>query len=285
MKRDDQHELVHGHRRPHFGLTDRLGDLRADREQPPAGGELVATSGTAVAPRVDERLLAPSREQPRARRPPCLDQGGRVRRKATLTLARLAGSIGSKLDLVEHALAQPAEPAMEGREVQWRKLRRGRPQPSPARAVGLGRRLDHRKAVGLVGKQIGGKHAGSATAVAAPREGELYRARRFEDHPPTHSRAAEAAPRPRKVKAVRASAAIAARPLEVDTDLAASLSEVGRVGIMEQWYAVRDGFGWRSLLFGHARWPPGVPILRHPEPGTRRRRCAPGRRPRPRLRR
>jgi len=251
MKRHEQDELVGGHRsgqRRH-----RLGDAARHREQPPAGGEVVATRATPVAPWIDARLPPPRREQRRAGPQLGLGERRRVRRKAALARARLGRTIRAELDLVEHALAEAAEPAVQRRPVQRRKAGGCRPQAPASGAVGRDRRRDDRQRVGLVRKHVSRKHADAPAASPTARHGEPDRALRTEH---------DAAPHPRSCQGEVAdlAAAGATHRREVTRDLVAALSQIVGVGIMKQWYGSGDGFVGEAVSSGHARVLPSVPF-------------------------
>jgi len=227
MKRHEQDELVGGHRigqRLH-----RLGDAARHREQPPAGGELVATGATSVAPRIDAWLPPPRREHRRAGPHLDLDESRRVRRKAALARARLGRAMRPELDLVERALAEAAEPAVKRRPMQRREAGGRRPQAPAASTVGRDRRRDDGQSVGLVREQVSRQHADARVASPTARHGDPDRARGTEHDAASH-------PRSCQVEVADLAAAGATHRREVTRDLVAALSEIVGVGIMKEWY-------------------------------------------------
>jgi hypothetical protein len=239
-----------------LGRRRRRRHRRRDRVEPRARGEALGARLAPVlaavdhAPHDEQRLHACTATALR------LDHRGREGQERRRPGGRGHGPITTKPNTVEQALPEPAEPAVERREVERREPRRGLAEPLGRLDVALRRRRDDRHRKRLPRHEIGREHPESAPARIAPREGDpdLGRLLRCVVLPEEDRAALDAAPRQAKAELAAAGARGQPQPAR---HLAAALTKVGEERTMLERHNRRNGLGTcRSRFVGGERTPP-----------------------------
>jgi len=173
-------------------------------------------------------------DRPQAHAAPTLrlDHGSRERRQGGRPGRRRNGPIAPEPDTVLDALAEPAEPAVQRREVERPEARRRTPEPLRRLEVPLRRGRDDRDGVGLSRHEVGRQDADAAPARAAARERNGH-ARRLGRGVIAGEDRASRDPRPRETKA-RCATARTRRQAEPVRYRVAALTKVGEERTMHE---------------------------------------------------